>query len=492
MSLSLSFGIGRSALSTTAERSSVVSRNVAGVGDENATRKDALVVTSYGGGVRVNGIGRVTDAALFDNLVGATSNLAGATAELGGLDILESALGGADLGQSPTALLGELRDTLQFLSSSPSDPIRAQSAVIAAKDLATQLNTLSSTVAQVRKDSDEQLSQSVEDLNSLLATFEDVNNQIIQGTQFNKDVTDLLDQRDGLLLSISEEVEIRTVTRSNNDVVIFTTGGATLFERTPRTVEMVPSSVLPAGTDAGAVYVDGMPITGPNATAPAQSGRIAGLANLRDNTLPTFQSQLDEIARGLIEAFAESDQSAVPALPDVPGLFTYAGATSVPAAGTVVDGLAAIIEVNANVDPEQGGDPFLLRDGAIFDPLNPSYSYNTGGEAGFTDRINELVSNFSASRPFDGTAGLSTNTSLLEFASDSEGWFEKERSDVSEAKDYTTIVAENSRTALSSVTGVNLDEEMTKLMDLERSYQASSRLLQVVDQMYAAILAATG
>ncbi len=491
MSLSLSFGIGRSALSTTAERSAVVSRNVAGVGDPNATRKDALVVTSYGGGVRVNGIGRVTDSALFDNLVAATSQLAGHSALLSGLDVIESAMGGADLGQSPTALLGELRDALQFLSSSPNDVIRAQSAVIAAKDLATQLNSLSSTIAQVRQDADTQLGQSVDNLNNLLSTFEDVNNQIIKGTQFNKDVTDLLDQRDGLLLSISEEVEIRTVTRSNNDIVIFTSGGATLFERTPRTVEMASSTVLPAGVEAGAVYVDGMPITGPDATAPAQSGRIAGLANLRDNTLPTFQSQLDEVARGLIQAFAESDQSAVPTLPDVPGLFTYAGATSVPAAGTVVDGLAAMIQVNANVDPTQGGDPFLLRDGSIYDPLDPAYNYNPAGEAGFTDRLNTLVENFSATTSFDASTGLSPNTSLLEYASDSEGWFEKVRSDVSENKEYTTIVTENSRTALSSVTGVNLDEEMTKLMDLERSYQASSRLLQVIDEMYQAILAAT-
>lgn len=491
MSLSLSYDIGRSSLATTAERSAVVSRNVAGVGDPNATRKDALVVTSYGGGVRVNGIGRVSNAALFDNLVSATSNYSAKTAEMSGLDIVESVMGGIELGRSPTALLGELRDELQFFSSAPNDIIRAQSAVAAAKDLATQLNTLSTSIAQVRQDADAQLEQSVSDLNSLLVTFEEVNNAIIRGTQFNEDVTDYLDQRDSLLLAISEEVEIRTVTRSNNDIVIFAAGGATLFERTPRTVEMVPSPVLPAGTDGGAVYIDGMPITGPDATAPAQSGRIAGLATLRDDTLPTFQAQLDEVARSLVEAFAESDQSAIPALPDVPGLFTYAGATGVPPAGTLVDGLAAIIEVNANVDPAQGGDPFLLRDGAISDPLNPAYSYNTAGEAGFTGRINELMDNFSAPATFDAAAGLETNASLLEFTSSSEGWFQKVRSDVSDEREYTTIVVEKSREVLSSNVGVNLDEEMTKLLDLERSYQASSRLLQVVDQMYDAILAAT-
>ena len=59
---------------------------------------------------------------------------------------------------------------------------------------------------------------------------------------------------------------------------------------------------------------------------PIQSGKLAGLATLRDNATVTYQSQLDEVARGLIEVFKESDQRAVPLLPDVPGLFTYPGA----------------------------------------------------------------------------------------------------------------------------------------------------------------------
>ena len=46
--------------------------------------------------------------------------------------------------------------------------------------------------------------------------------------------------------------------------------------------------------------------------------------------------------------------------------------------------------------------------------------------------------------------------------------------------------------ALSSATGVNLDEEMTLLLDLERSYQASSKLITTIDNMYGALLAAAG
>ena len=98
--------------------------------------------------------------------------------------------------------------------------------------------------------------------------------------------------------------------------------------------------------------------------------------------LPT-QAQLDEMARGLVTLFAESDQVGGGA-PTRPGLFTYSGAPAMPAAGVVVPGLAASISVSASVDPAQGGDVNLLRDGAISDPGNAAYVYNTSGAAGFS------------------------------------------------------------------------------------------------------------
>jgi flagellar hook-associated protein 1 FlgK len=39
---------------------------------------------------------------------------------------------------------------------------------------------------------------------------------------------------------------------------------------------------------------------------------------------------------------------------------------------------------------------------------------------------------------------------------------------------------------------VNLDEEMTILLELERSYQTSSRLVSTIDSMFAALVQAVG
>ena len=221
---------------------------------------------------------------------------------------------------------------------------------------------------------------------------------------------------------------------------------------------------------------------------PMRAGRLEGLAAVRDEHAATFQKQLDEIARGLIEAFAEQDQSAIPALADAAGLFTYAGGPAVPPAGTAITGLAGQIVVNANVDPAQGGDVQLLRDGAISNPGNAAYVYNSTGAAGFSDRLQQLVDGLSQNRTFDATAGALTDTSVTGFASSSVSWLEETRRTADNDASYQSAVRDRASQALSQKTGVNVDEELSMLLELERSYEASARLMSAIDAMYAALL----
>jgi flagellar hook-associated protein 1 FlgK len=214
------------------------------------------------------------------------------------------------------------------------------------------------------------------------------------------------------------------------------------------------------------------------------------LARIRDEAAITYQNQLDEIARGLIEVFAESDQGTPPALADAPGLFTYSGAPAVPASGTLIVGLATDIRINPNVDPAQGGDLALLRDGGIAG--SSAYVYNVSGASAFVDRLNEYVSNLGASRSFDGGTQLATTANLLSFASLSGGWLQEARKTANDGVQYAQTVLQRSTEALSKETGVNIDEEMASLLDLERSYQASARLINTIDGMLKTLLASTG
>jgi flagellar hook-associated protein 1 FlgK len=488
MSLTAALRTAQASLTTTAAQTAVTSRNVAGAGDPTYSRKIANVVTSADGGARLVSIGRAADKALLYNMLEATSAASGQQALADGLAQIEQTIGDPELGQSPAGLLGAFADALQQYSVSPGDPILAQTAVNAAATLANGLNAATATVQDVRAKADADIKASVDTLNGLLDQFETANTAVINGTRNGTDVTDALDTRDHLLAQISEEVGISVATRGDNDMVIYTDSGVTLFETTARSVTFDATQVYGAATVGNAVYIDGVPVTGAAAVMPIKSGALQGLATLRDDVAVSYQSQLDEMARGLIEAFAESDQSAVPSLPDAPGLFTYPGAPAMPAPG-LVQGLAGVIAVNPTVDPAQGGDPSLLRDGGISDPGNPAYLYNASGAASFADRINELLDKLSADRSFDPASGIDSTGSLAEFASGSVSWVEAARQSATNGADYQTTLVERSSEALSNATGVNLDNEMSLLLDLEKSYQASSKLLATIDDMLAAFIA---
>ena len=165
----------------------------------------------------------------------------------------------------------------------------------------------------MRADADTEMATSVTTINQLLAQFQTVNTSIVKGTIAGSDVTDYLDLRDSILSKLSQEVGITVGTRANNDTVIYTDSGVTLFETSARSVTFSQTNAYTAGTTGNAVYIDGVAVTGASAVMPLHGGKLAGLAALRDDAAVTYQSQLDEIARGLIETFAESDQTAAAA-----------------------------------------------------------------------------------------------------------------------------------------------------------------------------------
>ena len=258
------------------------------------------------------------------------------------------------------------------------------------------------------------MAQSVATINSLLGQFQTANDAVVTGLQTGADVTNAQDTRDNILSQLSQQIGISTVTNPNGSESIYTDSGVTLFQNTARSVTFNATPTLTAGMTGNPVMVDGVPITGPTSPMAIQSGALAGLATLRDTTAPHYQAQLDQIANGLDNAFAETDQSATPTGQPLPGLFTYASfstTTGLPTDTTVPAGLAGQITVNASVDPSQGGNANLLRDGDVSGG-GANYTYNPSGDAGYTTRIQQMITQISTTQSFDPSAGAGSSASL--------------------------------------------------------------------------------
>lgn len=489
MSLSAALSAARSSLAANASETATVSRNIAGAGEDLFTRKSANRATVLGG-VRIESISRADSPSLLGAMLGASSQAAGQRALVDGLDKLQATVGNPESDTSPAALLARLRDTVQSHAAAPDNVLMARAMLGAAGNVASALRTASGMVQQVRVEADADMAASVERINDLLARFEGVNTAIVNGTRAGDDVTARLDVRDRIMADLSEEIGLRVLRRPDNDIALYTDSGVTLFETSARAVTMAPTPAFQATTVGAAVFVDGVPVIGGGTTMQLATGRLAGFAELRDRVAPTYQGQLDEMARGLIEAFAESDQTGAAAVPDMPGLFTYPGAPAMPAGATLSTGLAAAIEVDANADPERGGSLERLRDGGIGDPLQPEYVSNATGASAFSGRLQELADAFARPRAFDPAIGIATDASLLDFANASVGWLEQARQGADAEIAYRSALLAHSSEALSNATGVNIDEEMTIMMELERSYHASAKLIATVDSMFAALFGA--
>jgi flagellar hook-associated protein 1 len=381
MSLTLAYEIARGGLMANSTLTSLVSRNIANVDNPNAARKSAATISTALGS-RLGTIGNTIASSLLESVLSNTSK----TSELGAittaLERLASTVNDTSLGVSPSAMLTKLQSALYAAASEPGNGALLGTVLSAARDVATTITGAAKTVLQVRNEANAALTNSVGQLETLLSDFERVNQAVVSGTMLGNDVTDQIDERNGLLRQMSELIDIQPTTRDNNDMVLFAANGTTLFERVPRKISLESLPLTP-GQPGGRLTIDGVTFSGSAATQ--IGGKIGGLLQVRDEVSVSYGRQLDEIARGLIEVFAESDQTATPVLPDVAGLFTYSGGPGLPASGVLFDGLALMINVNPNADPAQGGSLAAIRDGGIGG--NPSYVNNPSGVSGFSDRL---------------------------------------------------------------------------------------------------------
>lgn len=477
MSLSSALSTAKSSLAATSKQTSVISRNVAGVNDPDYSRRSASLVSGPYGSLYVN-ISRSADTALFNRYIQSNSAASSSSILAGGLDRLSSIYSADKYSSSPSALIGDLRDALQTYASSPSNSALGNSVVSTAEALANALNDGTKQIQSLRNDADNEIADSVATINDVLAKFEKVNQQILGGTRAGTDVSDFLDQRDSLLKQLSGEIGITTMTRGDNDMVIFAENGVTLFETSARKVSFTPSNGLSAGASGNAVLVDGVPLSHETFDQPFGTGRLSGLLQLRDQIAPQYQMQLDEIARGLVNMFAETDQSGAGGLSKT-GLFSWSGSPATPGTG-FSSGLAGTVSVSSAFISSQGGSSLLLRDGGA---NGADYKYNSDDAAGFSDRLRALNEAFSGSMTFTGSTGLNSTASLTDYSASSISWLEGKRQTANSNFSYNQTVAVQADQALSNANGVNIDTEMALLLDLEHSYQASSRVLTTINSM---------
>ena len=489
MNLSSALDLARSSLLTSGAQSALVSRNLSGANEAGFSRRVVSLVSRLDGLGPDVSVARASDARMVATVQTAASGAAASDAINAAYGTIETALGDARAENSLGASLAALSASLVTYAGSPAQSEAGTQVLAKAQSLVSTLRNASASAQTARQDADTGIAASVASINGLLGDLESIDKAIVGGKSNTAGQADRLDARDRILSALSEQMGIVVRPRADNSVAVYCDSGIALFDRTARSVSFSATPGLAAGSSGNSVIIDGVDATGIGSPMRLQSGKLAGLVQVRDVIAPQVQNRLDEVARGVVAAFAEKDQSANPSLPDRAGLFVIDGASALPPA-SLQNGFAARISVNPNADPAQGGLIEHIRDGGLADLGNLAYRYNAANNSGYADRLNQMADALGAKQNFDAIAGLATNGSVESFSTQLLSAFEADRKSASELGDSRTALHDQAKQALGNATGVNIDDEMSRMLDIERSYQASAKLLTTANSMFTTLLQA--
>lgn len=448
----------------------------------------SLIAGGAGSGVNATIERGPTNSYLLRDIRYQAARFAGLDYKAGALSQIAEATGDPSEERSIAALFSKFETSFQALYDSPESPSAQRAALDAAKALTSGFHAAEDVIRAEREAADRAIATGVSVANEALQKIDALNEEIMAQQAASGDVANLLDERDRQIDRLSEQIGVRTFMRESGEVVITTKEGITLLDGEARTIDFTPVSAVPPGLTLGGglsgLTVDGADITPTGGGAQAAlTGRIAGAFQVRDEDLPAYQAQIDELARRTIELFQTADASVLAAGPPATGLFTDAGAYHDPGVpADPVAGLAGRIDVNTLVDPSVGGELRRLRDGLQAPP----------GSSGDVTQVQAFLDGLGAAQTFSGTPGLSTSVTLSGYASEISSGHLLNGSSARTEAESGILLFETLESRRISETGVNVDEESQRLLELEQAYAANAQVISTVARMFDDLMANLG
>ena len=250
-----------------------------------------------GQGVNVASVSRSYDQFITNQLTSSTS----AFSETDTLSTLASQVDNITANET-TGLSPALKSFFNAVNGVANDPtsIPAREVMIStAGSLTQQFNGLSSQFEDLRKQTNNQMQTSVDDINSYAKTIATLNGQIVTGSSRTSDgqlPNDLLDQRDALVNKIAEKISVSTIQQQDGSVSVFIGQGQSLVSG----VKAANLSLEASKTDSSRqnILIDGQDIS-----KQISGGELSGALKFRDEVLDPAQQQLGLVAAGFAVEF---------------------------------------------------------------------------------------------------------------------------------------------------------------------------------------------
>ena len=481
MGLDLSLRTAMSGLRTVQKGLDTVSSNIANADTPGYTRKvltqSTVVMGGKSLGVQTGNIEREVDTALQRETLtqeSRVSNLKVLDQYLGQVEMLH---GDPEQETSLGNVVNQMRDGFAKLMDSPSSIPLQNEVVSLADNLARTLNRLAEGINTIRTNVQGEIEGSINDINTQFQTIDDLNRKIRTSTALGQKEPDLEDKRDEAVRLVAEQIDINVMKRADGSIAILDHYGQPLLEDTYKPLSIATTVISPQVAYPGGIPPILLGTPGTDVTGQLRSGKLGGLIELRDKILPQFQAQLDEFSQTMSETF---DTAGLKLFTDGAGAVPLPDPLNPPQTIPSQVGFANQMRVSQVVQDT----PRLLRDGTLAVPA--------GGAADST-LLRKIVDDVLGGKhdfvtdglgPSLSSTKLPANVDFASFATELVSYQVNQRANATAQLQPATSLRDQLKIKLSDQSGVNLDTEVSLLIQLQRSYSSSAQVVSTNRQMF--------
>lgn len=394
---------------------------------------------TYGNGVVLQQIQSVRDQVLQLQIADQNQQQGSAQAQYNALQQVQSLF--SDPTQGIGADFTAFFNSISQLSTDPSDMADRQSVLTAAQNLVGDFHSTEQNLDSIQSGLNQSVGQTVSQINTLTAQIAQLNVQVGQMEKLGQDPGTLGDQETELIQQLSQLTNVNQIQTENG--LTLTTGSGTPL--------VVAGQSFALQTTSGASGMTDIASQGQDITGSLQGGQLGGTLQIRDTVIPGLLGQLDNLASQFATSFNAAQASGYD-LNGNAGQALFSDTSGAGAASNLTVALSDPSLIAASSDGTAGSDGNVSNLLAVQNQALPSGESPLDTYAGFVSLTGNLTSQANA----EVTASTSSLTQL--------------------------------NNQLGSVSGVNLDEETTNLMNYQRAYEAAARIVTTVDELTQSVL----
>ena len=296
------YDIGLSGLKAAQRAFDIIGNNIANAATEGYHRQrielsPAFSIqpgsTTFSGGVNIQGVTRMIDTLLEDEIIRQQSAQSALFQETSVMSTIEAALGDfASENAGLNAAIDAFFTSLQNLSIHPTENIWQNQVVSDAESMVSQFGTLGRFLDTLKIQAQLEAENTVDSINLLVTQIAELNGQIERIMMVGGNAGSITDHRDLMISQLSEMVGIQTV-RQPNGIINISAGGITLITGSMK------NTVKAGFSDNGEL---GLTIAGTHIyDTRLEGGKLGGLLSLNNEIISGIQQNLDLLANAIIQ-----------------------------------------------------------------------------------------------------------------------------------------------------------------------------------------------